>query len=74
MLHAVSLVMFIVAAVAAALAWRELNRRPPETSDHTGPAPARLRFMAIAGIVLGTGFALLILASEIPNLILRSCD
>jgi hypothetical protein len=50
-------------------------RREAEGSTETGdPKMSRSRFMAIYGFWTCVGFALVIVATEVPNLVLRACD
>jgi hypothetical protein len=81
-LHLVALGAFVVALAglgAARRAWRRL-REPAGPVDAPvdpamDPAPGRRRFMALSGLILSAGFALAIVALEIPNLVLplRAC-
>jgi hypothetical protein len=74
MLHLVPLATLAIAAAGAAFA-RVLGRRQPEASTETGdPQASRRRFMALYGFWSCLGFALAILATEVPNLVLRVCD
>jgi hypothetical protein len=71
LLHASSAAHFLLCALAAFLAWRLLSRfasLPPDDLRE------RMRWMANAAIVLAIGSALVVIATEIPNLILGSCD
>jgi hypothetical protein len=74
LLHLVPLATLAIAAAGAAFA-RRLGRRQPEESTETGdPKASRRRFMAVFGFWSCLGFALAILATEVPNLVLRVCD
>lgn len=69
---------------AARRAWRRLREpagttaptpdpdpaRHPTADPTADPAPGRRRFMALSGLLLSAGFALAIVALEIPNLVL----
>jgi hypothetical protein len=70
-LHATSATFFVLTLVAAAIAWRirAAFGSPAEDDLHE-----RTHWMANASIVLALSSALLVIAMEIPNLILRSCD
>lgn len=60
----------VLAALAAFIGWRMRRAfRPYEDDLHE-----RTHWLANAVIVLGIASAVLIVAMEIPNLILRSCD
>jgi cytochrome bd-type quinol oxidase subunit 2 len=63
MLHASSLAFFILALTGAWIGWRDRQA-----------GNERTRWLAVAVILLSLGSALVIVALEIPNLILRSCD
>ena len=79
LLHLVSLAAFLAALAGIFLSWRAWTRlRGEEEAASTSqglPAESRRLFQALFGMVLSTGFALAILATEIPNLILstRGC-
>jgi hypothetical protein len=82
LLHAVSLLTFLAALAGLFLSWRAWTRLRGEAGASTGvstsggmPTESRRLFQAMFGMVLSTGFALVILATEIPNLILstRGC-
>ena len=76
MLHlsaAVALVLVLAAAIAAWLAAPALG-----SGDDRGETPAetrhvRRRFMALAGLAMCAWFAIVILATEIPALVLHPC-
>lgn len=70
MLHVSSASFFILALVGAFIAWRTRKQFAPEVDD----LHERTHWLANAAIVLAVGSALLIVAMEIPNLILGSCD
>jgi hypothetical protein len=71
MLHLGTVVALVLVGLGALAAWWA---HPP-----LGPVPAsstaegRARFMAVAGLALSGGFALVILATEIPVLVLHPC-
>jgi hypothetical protein len=76
-LHVVALVTFAVALAGLAAAWRAWRRvgrgwgEPEEGAPVAGdPELGRRRFMAVSGLALSAGFALTIVALEIPNLVL----
>jgi hypothetical protein len=79
MLHLAAAVALMLVAGAAAAAWRAA---PPPGGDGLGGAvstdPARTRvirarFLAVAGLALCIWFAVVIVATEIPVLVLRPC-
>ena len=64
-------------AGAGYLAW--VSGPPEDTQDRTAPvtrstAEVRARWMALAGLGLSLWFILVILAMEIPILVLRACE
>jgi hypothetical protein len=79
MLHLAAAVALMLVAGAAALTWRaaphglsyELEREG--STDPVETAIVRARFMAIGGLALCAWFALVIIAMEIPVLVLRPC-
>jgi hypothetical protein len=74
MLHLVALLMLLVSLGGAVLA-RSVGRGLPEgSSEGGGLTGARARFMALAGTAMGVGFAVAIVAMEVPNWVLRVCQ
>ena len=79
MLHLAAAVALMLVASAAALTWwaaphglsYELEREG--STDPVETAIVRARFMAIGGLALCAWFALVIIAMEIPVLVLRPC-
>lgn len=76
MLHLATGVALVVIGAGAAIAWRAApplrvhqipSARPPDA------AASRARFMAIAGMGLCAWFALVVLATGIPALVLHPC-
>lgn len=70
MLHLATAVALALVALGALAAWRA---RPADDEIASATAEARARFMATGGLALCAGFALVILATELPVLILRPC-
>lgn len=70
MLHVSAASFFLLALVAAFIAWRTRNQFAPEVDD----LHERTHWLANVAIVLAIGSAVLIVGMEIPNLILGSCD
>jgi hypothetical protein len=58
-------------AAAAARAWRASAEGAPTALDET--ALIRVRFMAGSGLAMCAWFALVILATEVPAIVLRPC-
>ena len=73
-LHLVSLVTFLIAVAGAFLAWIRWKKLPEGSAEHGDAKESRARFMALSGMTMAVFFALVIVASEIPNWTLRVCD
>jgi hypothetical protein len=74
MLHLVPLGALLIVAAGAAIAWRRLDGEPAGSTEKGDFQESRRRFMAAAGFWLCLAFALAILATAIPPMILRVCD
>lgn len=76
MLHLATGIALGIVALAALVTWRAAPP-PPSGSDPaagaTDLAVIRARFMAIGGLALCAWFAIVILATEIPVLVLNPC-
>jgi hypothetical protein len=73
-LYLVSLLALAACAVSGLVAWREWRSLGRELNfDGSGALP-RSRMMAFSGVVLSTGFFLVVLAQAIPEVILRECQ
>jgi hypothetical protein len=71
MLHLATGIALILVGLGALAAWWA---RPPLQSGATSStAQGRARFMAVGGLVLCAGFAVVILATEVPVLVLNPC-
>lgn len=70
-LHITSAAFFALALVAAVIARRVAAAFAPLPADDL---KERTLWMANAATILALGSAVVIIATEIPNLILRSCD
>ena len=79
MLHLAASVALSLVAGAAALTWRaaplglSYEREREASTDPVDTAIIRARFMAIGGLALCAWFALVIIAMEIPVLVLDPC-
>jgi hypothetical protein len=78
MLHTATAVALFLVGVAAFAAWRASPSLEfaPEDQPSTDPAETTVilaRFMAIGGLVLCAWFAIVILATELPVLVLHPC-
>ncbi len=77
MLHVAALVALALIGLAARFLWRAR----PDGTDDTHPsidpertALVRARFMTVGGLALCAWFAIVILALEVPALILKPCN
>ena len=79
MLHLAAAMALAMVAGAAALTWRaapqglSYEREREVSTDPIATAIVRARFMAIGGLALCAWFALVIIATEIPVLVLKPC-
>lgn len=73
-LHLVSLIALLIVGAGAALAWSRWKAAPEGSTEEGDPKAARIRFMALSGLTACVFFALVIVATEIPNLVLKVCD
>jgi hypothetical protein len=73
-LHLVTLAALLIAGAGAALAWKRWKAAPEGSTEKGDPIGSRVRFMALCGVLTCVFFALVILATEVPNLVLRVCD
>jgi hypothetical protein len=79
MLHLAAAVALALITGAAALTWRaaphglSYEREREVSTDPVETAVIRARFMAIGGLALCAWFALVIVAMEIPVLVLKPC-
>ncbi|HYC58733.1 MAG TPA: hypothetical protein VEK79_04130 [Thermoanaerobaculia bacterium] len=71
MLHISAAAFLLLSSLAAFIAWRV---REKIGAPQTDPLHERTHWLANSAIVLAIGSAVVIVAMEIPNLILRSCD
>jgi len=76
MLHLATLVALALVAAAACAAWRAAPVLGEE--DHASANPAatgllRMRFMALGGLALCAWFAIVIVATDIPTVVLHPC-
>ncbi len=69
-----TLLIVVPAAFLARRLWQKEPPGPPEKTEKGEPEESRSRFMALAGFWLCIGFALAILATGMPPLLLRVCQ
>lgn len=70
MLHLSAGVALVLVGLGALAAW---TAAPPFNGETTSTGEARARFMALGGLTLCAWFALVIVATEIPALLLHPC-
>ena len=76
MLHLTSGVALAMIGGAALLVWRAAPAMPPESNHAANGATTalqRARFMELGGLILCVFFALVVLATELPALLLDPC-
>jgi hypothetical protein len=71
MLHAITAVCVVLALIAAAIAWRI---RAACAAEPSTTSAERMKWTSTMVLVLSLSMVVVILAQQIPNLILRSCD
>ncbi len=70
-LHLCTVAFLIVAAIAAAISWRIYSG----FADAEGVlSRVRIRWLSTMSLILAISSGVIILAMEIPNILLRSCD
>jgi small-conductance mechanosensitive channel len=69
MLHAVTLGFLPLCALAGIIAWRILR-----SCEGTTTRAERTRWLAVVSLVLAVSSAIVIVAMQLPNFILGSCD
>lgn len=72
MLHTITIACLVLTLLAAAIAWHVHHTFVSQSE--TLPWRERTQWMAMLITVLALGATLVIIAQEIPNVILRSCD
>ena len=70
MLHLATAIALAIVGAGGLAAW---TASPPLGGATSATGEARARFMALAGLALCAWFALVILATEIPTLVLNPC-
>ncbi|HEX3130972.1 MAG TPA: hypothetical protein VH394_26800 [Thermoanaerobaculia bacterium] len=73
-LHLISLAALVAVLATAFLSHRDWKRLPEGSTDEGMPGASRSRFLALSGIVIGLFFALVIVATDVPNWILGACS
>lgn len=73
-LHLVSLAALAIVLLTTFLSWGDWKRLPEGSTDEGMPGASRSRFLAMSGIALGVFFALVVVATDVPNWILGACS
>ena len=73
-LHLVSLFALLIVLSASFIAWRIRGRLRDVTDHQSGGPVARSKFMAGLGLLTSALFLLLIIAQEIPNVVMNPCQ
>jgi hypothetical protein len=74
MLHLAFVACLLLAAGGALLAWRIWKDLPGGSTEKGEEKASRSRFLALSGAVMSASFILVIVAAEVPNLVLGVCD
>jgi hypothetical protein len=72
-LHAITIVCFLIALSGAPLAWKEYQT-VRNSDDEGGSAINRTYFLAVMGMASSIGFAVVIVALAVPRFILSPCQ
>jgi 4-amino-4-deoxy-L-arabinose transferase-like glycosyltransferase len=72
-LHITTAACFVLALTGAFVGWRQFSKIPNGNEEGGSPRD-RSWFMALLGILLSLGFALVIIAMAVPKIILSPCD
>jgi hypothetical protein len=73
-LYAISVVALLLTAAAGVVAWQQWTGAGKEWPGQGGDTTARVRIMAIGGVLLSAMFFIVILAQAIPEVILAPCE
>ena len=72
-LHLVSALALAITLAASLFCWRQYIR-VRNAGDEGGSELERTHFVALAGVLLGLGCGLLIIANAVPGFLLNPCD
>jgi hypothetical protein len=72
-LHAITIVCFLIALSGAPLAWKEYQT-VRNSDDEGGTSINRTYFLSIMGLASSIGFAVVIVALAVPRFILSPCQ
>jgi hypothetical protein len=73
-LFVISLAAFLLCGGSALVAWREWKALGADSGGDGGNTLARSQFMALGAMVFGAGFAMVVVAQAIPDLVLGACQ
>ena len=73
-LHLVSCVALLMVSITAVIAWRIRGRIKREKRDESASSVSRPQFMAEMGLSTSILFLLIIIAQEIPNIVMHPCQ
>lgn len=73
-LYFVSVLALVLELGIAALAWSQWKALGAEFPGQGAGSLPRARIMALAGVVFGIGFALVVLAQAVPAAVLGACE
>lgn len=73
-LYSVAIAGIAICAGCASVAWKQWKVLGGEGPNSGGGALPRSQFMAIGGIVLSIGCALIVVAQTIPEILLGPCE
>lgn len=73
-LHVVTALALVANLVLTVRSWKHATVAGRGSMDHGEPHDTRIRFMAFGALIYGAFFTMLVAASEVPILMLRSCD
>jgi hypothetical protein len=73
-LYVVSALALLLELGIAAIAWSQWKALGAELPGQGGGPLPRARIMALAGIVFGLGFGMIVVAQAIPELVLGACQ
>ncbi len=73
-LHAISVVCFLIALSGFFVGLAEFRRFPADTSEEGGSRFDRAHFQALLGIAFSLSFTLVIIAGAVPRWILSPCE
>ena len=73
-LHLISLAALVAVLATAFFSQRDWKRLPEGATGEGVPGASRSRFLALGGMVFGVFFALVVVATDVPNWILGACS